>query len=116
MTFPDKSARFSVNRSLVPVRDSASRIGYPEVVPLRMPLRVEIASQVELVIRVGYFHHLAEVPGLEPRLESQVRAVVLRPGRLGDEEDIVPVGGRLPRKTHGVRRATAHARSAKLRR
>lgn len=83
-----------------------------------MPLRVEIPSQVELIVRVGYFHHFAEVPGLETRLEPQVRAVVLRPGRFGDEEDIVPAAarGRLPRKIHGVRRAPAHAGSAKLQR
>jgi len=66
-----------------------------------MPLRVEISSQIKLVICIGYFYHLAKVSGLESRLEPQVRVVVLRPGCFGDEEDIVPVGarGRFPGET-----------------
>lgn len=83
-----------------------------------MPLRVEISSQIELVIRIGYFHHFTEVPRLEPRLKPQVCAVVLWPRCFGDEENI-PVGacGRFPgRKIRGKCRITAHARSAELKR
>lgn len=94
---------FPISSVVIPVCDSASRVGYLEVVPLRMPLRVQVPSQIELVIRVGYFHHFAEISGFETRLESQVRVVVFRPGRFGDEEDVIAVGSRFSGEIRGER-------------
>lgn len=60
-----------------PIQSSTSCVRYPEIIPLRMSLSVQIGTQVQLVIGVRDFYDFPQVSGFESRLKVQVRATIL---------------------------------------
>lgn len=65
-----------------PVHRLRLRVLHPKVEPLRVPVRVHVRPQVQLVVRRRNLDRPAQVPALEARLEDQiVRLERVRVGR-----------------------------------
>lgn len=105
----------------LPISYSTSRVRYFEVVPLRVPLSVQVRSQIELIIRVSDLHDFAQIPRLETRLEMQICIRLGRIGRPGYQKYLVIrvrriVSARIRCRFRCERysRVSAHARPAEL--